>query len=161
MKLRKIITLILIISMMIIIFMFSSQNGTSSSGLSSKFSNIFIDIFIRKYDTYSLSRQKEIFSNVSYGIRKLAHMTEYGILGSLVFLFLFGIKMRYRIIFSISFCFIYASTDELHQRFVGGRSGQFKDVMIDTLGAIIFVLTFSLVVLIFKKRKLRKLNKFN
>ena len=34
------------------------------------------------------------------------------------------------------FCFIYACTDEFHQLFIAGRSGEFMDVMIDTMGVL-------------------------
>ena len=34
-------------------------------------------------------------------------------------------------------CFLYACTDEYHQTFVNGRTGQFSDVLIDTAGGAI------------------------
>ena len=39
-------------------------------------------------------------------------------------------------IYSLIIVFGYACSDEFHQLFVEGRSGQFKDVLIDTSGGI-------------------------
>lgn len=50
--------------------------------------------------------------------------------------------------------FLYACSDEYHQTFVVGRTGQFKDVLIDFSGAFIGVLIVSLIAKfnIFKKK---------
>jgi VanZ family protein len=42
----------------------------------------------------------------------------------------------------ILLCFLYASSDEIHQLFVPGRSGSFIDILLDTFGsscAIVFL----------------------
>lgn len=51
---------------------------------------------------------------------------------------------------------IYACTDEIHQLFVPGRSGQFRDVMIDSLGAFIGILILSIFLMIINHLKKRK-----
>ena len=38
-------------------------------------------------------------------------------------------------------CIIYASFDEVHQLFVDGRSGKITDVLIDSIGALIGLIT--------------------
>ena len=43
--------------------------------------------------------------------------------------------IKHPLVISIIFSFLYACTDEIHQIFVPGRSAQFRDVLIDTLGA--------------------------
>jgi len=40
---------------------------------------------------------------------------------------------------------VYAATDEFHQLFVPGRSGQVKDVLLDSCGAAVGVLILMLV----------------
>ena len=46
-------------------------------------------------------------------------------------------------IYSLVIVFGYACSDEFHQLFVEGRSGQFKDVLIDTSGGVFGgILTF-------------------
>lgn len=54
-------------------------------------------------------------------------------------------------LFSILSTFLYACTDEMHQLLVGGRAGQFTDVLIDTSGGIIALLLFFLFILYKKK----------
>ena len=43
--------------------------------------------------------------------------------------------IKHPLVISIIFSFLYACIDEIHQIFVPGRSAQFRDVLIDTLGA--------------------------
>lgn len=75
--------------------------------------------------------------NLIFIIRKMAHITEYLILGILLFNVLkdyneVNIKL---VIITIMFCFTYAISDEVHQLFIQSRSGKFSDVLIDTLGS--------------------------
>ena len=50
----------------------------------------------------------------------------------------------------------YAATDEFHQLFVAGRSGQIKDVLIDTIGACIGLLVLYFMFKIWQKKEMRK-----
>ena len=70
-------------------------------------------------------------------VRKTAHFTVYTILGVLVYLFTrtFEGKNWKKVLISIGFAFLYACSDELHQLFVSGRSGEIKDILIDSCGA--------------------------
>jgi len=82
--------------------------------------------------------------------RKIAHMTEYGILTILLFRTYFksnGFTIKKSISFAIIFSLTYAFADEYHQLFVFGREGSLADVFIDSLG--IFFAAF----LIYKKVK--------
>lgn len=54
---------------------------------------------------------------------------------------------------SIIFSFLYACTDELHQIFVPGRSAQFRDILIDTLGASFGATITYLTIKLFAKIK--------
>lgn len=74
---------------------------------------------------------------IEYPVRKAAHMTEYAILTLLTYgaWKSYGCKKVYlRSALALAITFLYACTDEFHQRFVPGRAGLFTDVMIDTLG---------------------------
>jgi len=46
------------------------------------------------------------------------------------------------VIMAALFCVIYAATDEFHQYFIEGRSGEFKDVCIDGIGAVLGTMSF-------------------
>ena len=54
---------------------------------------------------------------------------------------------------SVCIVILYASTDELHQLFVPGRSGQVKDVLIDGCGAVIGALIIWGISYLFHKNK--------
>jgi VanZ family protein len=71
-------------------------------------------------------------------IRELMHLLEYLILGILLINVLKQNTIRMNIVLaSIVFCFIYAITDEIHQLFVPGRTFEFFDIFMDTVGAVI------------------------
>ena len=43
-------------------------------------------------------------------------------------------------VMGLAVTFLYASSDEIHQLFIPGRSGQFTDVLIDTSGGLAAIL---------------------
>ena len=63
--------------------------------------------------------------------------------------------IKYPLIMSITLSFLYACTDELHQIFVPGRSAQFRDILIDTLGASFGATITYLIIKFFAKVKAR------
>ena len=79
---------------------------------------------------------------IQFGIRKLAHLTEYTILAALLWRALRG-GTRWQVKMSILFfvawiaCAIFAAGDEFHQSFVPSRTSSPIDVMIDVTGALI------------------------
>ena len=126
------ISLLLVILWMIFIFVMSSFDATSSSNQS----NFIV------YIITSIINIKDI-GLLSLIIRKLAHFIEYFILGILVINFI----TRYdkKIIIAILLCIIYATSDEIHQIFVPGRSCQIIDIMIDSLGSIMGIYLYKLI----------------
>lgn len=68
-------------------------------------------------------------------LRKLAHFTEFACLGVL-FAWLFGM-LRKPVLFALPCGFLVACVDETIQRFVPDRGPAFKDVLIDTSGALL------------------------
>lgn len=136
----KILNIILIIIWMTIIFDFSGQIGTESGNTSRKFTVQIIKILTGK----SLSIYEPFVDNLQSIIRKLAHFSIYTIGGFLIMNYQYGTnKKEYRkILYSIIFGGSYAITDEIHQIFVSGRSGNIFDVGIDTLGVVTGVLIY-------------------
>lgn len=68
-------------------------------------------------------------------LRKLAHFTEFACLGAFLTRFLFLLdKPR---LLALAGAFLVACCDETIQRFVPDRGPSFKDVMIDTSGALL------------------------
>ena len=119
---------------MAVIFLFSSQNGDDSSGISDFLIRLLCGI-VRCVPT------PDVFSVMSLIIRKAAHMTEFGILALLWLGTLHsgfpGFQWRYPAAFAAAS--LYAATDEVHQLFVSGRAGQVTDWLIDSSGALIFL----------------------
>jgi VanZ family protein len=121
----------LVLWMSIILWMstetFSSENTSS-----------VIEPVIR-YLMPSISQGK--VKTIHWAIRKLAHLTEYFILGILLFrAFRSGSKeMRIGrwVFYSILFVMLYAAGDEFHQSFVSTRTASLLDVGLDTLGGIL------------------------
>ena len=74
---------------------------------------------------------------IQFLIRKAAHMSEYAILAMLLYMFARESKIQSSFIFALIFSMLYACTDEFHQLFVSGRSGQWQDVFIDTSGSFL------------------------
>lgn len=70
-------------------------------------------------------------------LRKLGHFTEYFVLGVLIARALRDERgwQLHHALMAIALAATYAVTDELHQRFVPGRTAAASDVGIDTLGA--------------------------
>lgn len=145
---RKIIKLILLILWMSLIFMFSSQNGSDSTETSSLVSKVLYVLieFVFK-GKYSLS---EFVLKYMPIIRKLAHFSEYFILGVLAYLNVIEYSNKKEYLYAILFSVLYAISDEFHQLFVESRNGSIKDVLIDSLGVIIGVLICHM---IFKRWK--------
>lgn len=121
---KKLYTL-LTIAIMILIFLFSSQNGEESSKTSG-----FILSLLPFFNN---------MENAEFYIRKLAHFSIYFLLGlsSFQMFCTYNHSKRRAFLFSILLCFLYACSDEFHQSFSSGRSPQAFDVLIDTSGALI------------------------
>ena len=151
MKKRTICITVIFIVWLAIIFSFSAMTANSSTDLTDLAINIITDI-----------REKSIFideiflkltenHSLFYIIRKLAHVFVFCMLEIIAFFMFkhFGFSIIKSSIFSICCVFLYACTDEFHQLFVSGRSGQISDIAIDTLGGLIG-LSISLFTLLIK-----------
>ena len=78
------------------------------------------------------------FDVLHFALRKASHLTEYAILGALLFRALRADGQRWNMRWSAAAVVIaaaVASVDELHQTFVPSRTGAFSDVLLDTAGA--------------------------
>jgi VanZ family protein len=86
--------------------------------------------------------------NITFLVRKAAHITAYFILGILMYrvVRMYSRISKKAIILSILFVASYAISDELHQLLVSGRSGEVRDVLIDTTaGAAGVLITYTII----------------
>lgn len=122
---------------MVIIFIFSSQPATTSDATSLGFADEVYRIYETIVDSPPTNKQA-VLDNLNLYIRKLAHCVEYAILCFFIAFHLWACKKEKSTIFllAIFISFLYAASDETHQLFVVGRSGEVRDVMIDTIGAL-------------------------
>lgn len=141
---KKVFNIILLIIWIIVIFSLSNDSGLKSTGKSDQVVHIVKNIInIQNEDSLTLI------------IRKLAHFTEYLILGLLIINVLkdyskITIKL---VLFSILLALIYALSDEFHQLFIKSRNGNILDVLIDILGSTIGISIYFLKYKIAIKKK--------
>lgn len=147
----------LLILVCLVIFWFSSNNGTDSTSQSSRVVNFLSRIFFPDLEYVDAQRQLAITDMLTVLVRKGAHFTIYTLLGGLSFCAFFQIrKMGLRYFFAVLFTFLYACGDEIHQTFVSDRTGKFSDVIIDTIGGALGSVIVLLIVTFIAARKIIK-----
>lgn len=127
---KKHIYAILCFVWMVVIFMYSHQPAETSQGLS----NGVIKAIESILNINIIDRGGGFFDMVSFLVRKSAHMSEYALLAILFSLFMKEVGYKNVWLYAIFGVLLYAISDEVHQLFIVGRSGQWSDVCIDTLG---------------------------
>lgn len=141
---KKTISFIVLILWMIVIFSFSSADANKSTSTSDKVITTMIEIKDKITNNETSNNEKEIIvKNSSFYIRKLAHITEYLILGFLMFNLLKQYSVT-NIYYAIGLSILYSCTDEFHQLFISGRSGSIRDVLIDSIGILIGTYLYKL-----------------
>ena len=142
------IYILLTILCMTTIFIFSSkdtnESNSTSKGLIYKAVNVCENVFNKDLD------EDKIIAKLNYPIRKLAHFSLYFLLGLFIYNIFLLTKIKYKKLLTIIICIVYAITDETHQLFVSGRTGQLLDIFIDSIGSLTSILLLKLI----KKEKL-------
>ena len=115
--------LTLTILWMVVIFIFSSQTGDTSSNTSGTIVNFIVSIFVPDFDGYNATKQQDILDIITLIIRKGARL-----------------KRKIYGLASLIFTCLYAISDELHQGFVADRSPAVLDVVVDTCGGLAGIL---------------------
>lgn len=142
---------------MLLIFHFSSQEAVDSGNMSGRLTGCMAEginaVFRLNWDQRAIDT---CAGELEYPVRKTAHMTEYAILA---WIFL-GNCMQYPCLrkkggfWAWLGTTAYAATDEFHQLFVKGRSGEIKDVMIDSTGALFgLFFAWAVISMAVKRRK--------
>lgn len=135
---KRLIFGILIIINCLTIFYFSNIVADNSCKQSSKIVELVSNLVpsIKKMnESEKTTLKEEVLTPI---VRKTAHFLIYALLGvwTINFAKTFEkFKISKIVIISFLFCMFYAITDEFHQTFVIGRSGEIRDVLIDSLGS--------------------------
>ena len=145
----KIISLVFLVCWMIVVFIFSSEVGNESSVTSGNTIRAIFTFFCNDIEYTKLEQIIDIFQPL---VRKIANLTLYTIGGFFIYNFLYRFKLNKNKKITLSFLIgaIYAITDEIHQFFVPGRSSSMLDVFIDSVGIIIGIFIFIILLKIIK-----------
>ena len=152
---KKSIFIVLLVLWMGFIFSMSCENAEESSNTSGQTIRVLLSA-VPEFEKQPEEVKVNIIEELQFIVRKSAHFIGYmilGILASGLILYYGNINKKYLLAFLI--CVIYAISDEIHQLFVPGRSGQVRDVLIDSAGSflgIIIVMTFEKLLIKFNKK---------
>lgn len=152
---KKTIFAVLLVLWMGFIFSMSSENAEKSSNTSGQTIRVVLSA-VPGFEEQPEEVKVNIIEKLQFIVRKSAHFIGYmilGILASGLILYYGNINKKYLLAFLI--CVIYAISDEIHQLFVPGRSGQVRDVLIDSAGSllgIILVMAFEKLLIKFNKK---------
>lgn len=144
---------------MCLIFFYSSRPASLSAKDSGRIGMWIGRTFVPDFDKWTQERQQEFAGQIDHPVRKAAHAGEYAVLGFLTA----GVCARGKgesslkgksggrrkaadfartLLLPWAIASAYAATDEFHQLFVPGRSGQVSDVLLDSAGVLAGVLVF-------------------
>lgn len=151
---KIIIAASLVIVWMGMIFVLSEMNSNESN---SKTKDIVLKIIGEKEMKNDVSAMEDTtLDNANFIFRKCAHATVYLVLSFFVCNLFYQLKKKKfsnNYLISVILCLLYAILDEYHQTFIIGRNGNYYDVIIDLMGAIIGSVVFYFLVYIIQTRK--------
>lgn len=144
----RVIVMVCTVCWMILIFSFSAQPDTESAQVSSGVSYKIVsgvDRILRLEQSEQMMLQTA--DSIEFPVRKIAHMSEFGVLSLLYLLVLYAYgKKNHMFRYAFLLTAAYAASDEFHQIFVPGRAGRITDVLIDSAGAFIALLIAGLII---------------
>lgn len=153
---KKGIFAVLIVIWMAFIFSMSSQNSEVSSNTSGETIKVVLSV-IPNFTEQPEEVQEKVVEDFQFITRKSAHFIAYmilGILAILLFLQYENINKKPQLAFLL--CVVYAISDEVHQLFVPGRSGQVSDVIIDLSGSFVGIVVVLLCVKLLATKKQKR-----
>lgn len=163
--LKKVLLILLTILWCIVIFFFSNMTSDESNEKSKETIDKVVETTLNITNNSGITdkhpsekKMNSVIEKLNKPLRKCMHASVYFILAILIFLEFKSFKMTgWKLyILPVIICFIYACTDEFHQSFVNGRTSQFTDVLIDTMGATIGIISINIILKIFNKIKERE-----
>ncbi len=137
------------------IFLFSHSTGTESGGISKGLTAFLLSLLQKLFR--GADREK-LFDILHVLVRKTAHFSLYFLLACSVQALArsYQLSIRKSALIAAGYSLLYAISDEIHQRFVPGRSGQITDVLIDFSGAAVGILVYCLLSYWYCRRKNKK-----
>lgn len=151
--------IVLVAAWCVFIFLMSAKGGDASQGMSDGVIVSIIKLLYPGFEGLGPDVQAAAIGMWSFPVRKAAHLSEYALLGLLTSNAVVQVERarvgylnlrsdaKWLLLAALAFCVLFAASDEFHQLFVEGRSGQLRDVLIDSDGAAIGVLVARLTLL--------------
>ena len=177
MTVQRKVFLVLMLLWMALIFFYSSRQADVSAEDSGRIGITLGRIFISDFEEWPEEEQQEFAARIDHPVRKTAHAAEYAVLGFLAAGACAGTagsagtaessgvagrtgngarrKFRKEMFLPWLIAALYAASDEIHQLFVPGRSGQLSDVILDSAGALAGVAAFTVLCWLINRRKAR------
>ena len=151
------ILIILLLGTFFMIFGFSNQNAEKSGGLRTRVTEE-VTKNIKPIQNLEKDQKENVLHRIESVIRKIAHFSIYTIVGLLLMSLLstYPLKENIKIITSLGIGVLYAISDEVHQLFISGRSGQITDVLLDSMGVLLGIFLVLLVIKIITSNLLNK-----
>ncbi len=144
---------VLIILNMVMIFSFSAEDVSESGNRSEGVTQTIVSVVVDDYNQLSAEEQKVKVDEYHPFIRKLAHFSEFALLGFLCGSFLFSLgKGKYWLcwICPAALCLLTAILDETYQIFTG-RGPAVTDVLIDFGGSLAGLCLIYVIMYVAKK----------
>jgi VanZ family protein len=134
MSMKQVISWLSVLLWMSLIFYLSHQPAAESTELSAGVMQLLLASFEVMIPFIQIN-----IDSLHFLIRKGAHFTAYFILGILLIhaLRTSGTAGMKAALMALLLSVLYAVTDEIHQLFIPGRSGEVRDVLIDSVGAAV------------------------
>ena len=164
-SISKIIFLVLIIINCITIFWYSNQVADDSSASSGRIVTFLAKTIPSIRNMPELEKEKLCSEVLQPIVRKTAHFTLYTLLGifTMSFVLCYNGTTYQKGLSTWFFGTFYAISDEIHQLFVEGRSCEFRDVCIDSLGIVAGIIITVFIAFLIRKilRKEKERIKFD
>lgn len=126
---------------MLLIFGFSAQAAHQSKEVSLGLTDLLV-----RFINFCFPLSDVSVASWHSMIRKMAHLFLYFVLGILMIHALRTSRISWKrgLFLALLFCFLYAVSDEYHQFFIPGRGAQASDVVLDSGGSALGVLSYYL-----------------
>ena len=141
------------------IFAFSAEKSEESQKTSEGVCYFIASVIVGGFSDLPEAEKEARVEELVPAVRKVAHFSIYAALGFFLMLSALSfylenkkkVKRDVSMAFALGVSLIYAATDEFHQLFVEGRSGNFRDVCIDFCGALVGVFCAIFVLALYQK----------
>lgn len=132
----RIVLAVLLVLHLGMIFHLSAETAPQSDRTSTSVIETVLQRFMPSFSGLSAEARIQRIQSLQKSVRTLAHLLEFVYLGFLVCALVLTVTTRKRFLaLSLPLCAVTALLDEAHQLLVPGRTFQWEDVAVDTVGA--------------------------